>query len=374
MTKRYIVDLTQGERSTLTELIRKGKPGARKIKRANILLLANQGKKDREIVRLLHTSLSTVVRTRRKFVDGGLSFALNERSRAGRLPKIDDKVETILTTLAQSQPPDGRKRWTLQLLADRLVTLTHVESLSYETVRLVLKQNDLKPWVRQKWCIPTVIGAEFVWLMEDLLDLYAEPYRADYPVICFDEVPYQLVSETRNPLPLQPGKPARYDYEYQRAGTCNLFMFLEPLAGWRHVKVTERRTKQDFAVCMHELVEVHWREAHKVRVVLDNLNTHTPASLYARYPPEKARQLARKLEFHHTPKHSSWLNMAEVEISVLNGQCLDRRIGCREKLESEITAWESERNAGKATIDWRFTIPNARDKLKRLYPVYIDRC
>lgn len=372
MAKKYIIDLTEVERETLIELTRKGKPGARKVKRANILLLANQGKNDEEIVALLHTSPSTVMRTRRKFVESGLTFALNERSRAGRLPKIDDKVETILTTLAQSQPPAGRKRWTLQLLADRLVTLTHLESLSYESVRLVLKKNDLKPWVRQKWCIPTVIGAEFVWLMEDILDLYAESYRGDYPVICFDEVPYQLVSETRKPLPPQPGKPARYDYEYRREGTCNLFMFLEPLAGWRHVKVTDRRTKQDFAVCMNELIEVHRPEAQKVRVVLDNLNTHTPASLYERYPPAKARHLVQKLEFHHTPKHSSWLNMAEVEISVLNGQCLDRRIGSRNKLGSEIAAWENDRNADKATIDWRFTIPNARDKLVKLYPVSDD--
>ena len=206
--------------------------------------------------------------------------------------------------------------------------------------------------------------------MEDILDLYAEPYQADYPVVCFDEIPYQLVSEIRKPLPLQSGKPVRYDYEYRREGTCNLFMFLEPLTGWRHVKVTARRTKQDFAVCMNEMIEVHWPEAKKVRVVLDNLNTHTPASLYETYPPEKARQLVKKLEFHHTPKHSSWLNMAEVEISVLTGQCLDRRIGNRQLLESEVITWETERNERQATIDWRFTIPNARDKLKRLYPVY----
>jgi len=373
VTKRYIIDLTQIEKETLIELTRKGRPGARKVKRANILLLADQGKKDEEIVTLLHTSRNTVIRTRRKFVDGGLAFALNERSRAGRWPKIDDKVETILTTLAQSQPPGGRKRWTLQLLADRLVTLTHLESLSYETVRLVLKKNDLKPWLRQKWCIPTVIGAEFVWRMEDILDLYAEPYQSDYPVVCFDEIPYQLVSETRKPLPLGPGKPVRYDYEYRREGTCNMFMFLEPLAGWRHVKVTAQRTKQDFAGCMNEAIQVHWPEAKKVRVVLDNLNTHTPASLYERYPPQKARHLVQKLEFHYTPKHSSWLNMAEVEISVLTGQCLDRRIGSREILENELTAWETERNERKATIDWRFTIPNARDKLKKLYPVVDGR-
>lgn len=374
MAKRYIVDLTPIERDTLIDLTRKGKSGARTIKRANILLLADQGKQDEEIVTVLHTSRNTVIRTRRKFVDGGLTFALQERSRAGRLPKVDDKVETILTTLAQSQPPKGRKCWTLQLLADRLVTLTHLDSLSYETVRLVLKKNDLKPWMRQKWCIPTVIGSEFVWMMEDVLDVYAEPYQSEYPVICFDETPYQLVSETRKPLPLQPGKPTRYDYEYRREGTCNMFMFLEPLAGWRHVKVTDQRTKQDFALCMKELVKVHYPEAQKIRVVLDNLNTHTPAALYERYPPEQARQLVRKLEFHYTPKHSSWLNMAEVEISVLSGQCLDRRIGSREDLESEVAAWEKERNTHKATIDWRFTIPNARDKLKRLYPLHDDSC
>jgi hypothetical protein len=209
--------------------------------------------------------------------------------------------------------------------------------------------------------------------MEDILDLYAEPYCPDYPVVCFDEIPYQLVSETRKPLPLEPGKPVRYDYEYRREGTCNLFMFLEPLAGWRHVKVTARRTKQDFAVCLNEMIDVHWPEAKKVRIVLDNLNTHTPASLYEKYPPDKARQLVQRLEFHHTPTHSSWLNMAEVEISVLTQQCLDRRIGSRQRLDTEITAWETERNERQATIDWRFTISRARDKLKRLYPVFEDR-
>jgi hypothetical protein len=205
--------------------------------------------------------------------------------------------------------------------------------------------------------------------MEDLLDLYAEPFDPAYPVICFDEIPYQLVSETRLPLPVQNGKPLRYDFEYRREGTCNLFMFLQPLAGWRHIKVTERRTKQDFAGCMHDLVETHFPDAEKIRVVVDNLNTHSPAAFYEAYPAEQARRLARKLEFHYTPEHSSWLNMAEVEISVITKQCLDRRLGCREILTREVAAWQAERNAAQATIDWRFTIPNARDKLRTLYPV-----
>jgi len=205
--------------------------------------------------------------------------------------------------------------------------------------------------------------------MEDILDLYAESYQPAFPVICFDEVPYQMVSETRLPLPMQSGMPQRYDFEYKREGTCNLFMFLQPLVGWRHVKVTDRRTKQDFAFCMHDLAEIHFPEAEKIRVVLDNLNTHTPAAFYETFPPEQARRLTKKLEFHYTPEHSSWLNMAEVEISVLTGQCLDRRLGNQEIIARQVAAWEAERNNSKATIDWRFTIPNARDKLKRLYPI-----
>lgn len=214
-----------------------------------------------------------------------------------------------------------------------------------------------------------MIGAKFVWRMEDILDLYAEPFNSLYPVVCFDEVSYQLISEKQKPLPLEPGKAQRYDYEYCRHGTRNLFLFVQPLAGWRHVKITPQRTKQDFAYCMRDLVDIHLPQVKKIRIVLDNLNTHTPAALYETFRPEEARRLVRKLEFHYTPKHSSWLNMAEVEISVLSGQCLDRRLGQLEVLQSEIAAWEDERNARKATIDWRFTVTKARDKLKRLYPV-----
>jgi hypothetical protein len=205
--------------------------------------------------------------------------------------------------------------------------------------------------------------------MEDILDLYAEPYQPAYPVICFDELPYQMVSETQLPVPMQTGKPLRYDFEYRREGTCNLFLLLQPLAGWRHIQVTARRTKQDFAWCMQDLVEIHFPQAEKIRVVLDNLNTHSPAAFYEAFPPDQARRLTKKLEFHYTPEHSSWLNMAEVEISVLTEQCLDRRLGSLVIVVKEVGAWEAERNAARATIDWRFTIPNARDKLKKLYPV-----
>ena len=204
--------------------------------------------------------------------------------------------------------------------------------------------------------------------MEDILDLYAESYDPLRPLIGFDEFPYQMVAEKSLPLPLQPGKPARYDYEYRRMGTCNLFMFFQPQAGWRHVLVTARRTKQDFAYCMKDLVDIHFPEAEVIRVVLDNLNTHTPASLYETFAPEEARRIMRKLEFHYTPKHASWLNMAEIEISVLNRQCLDQRLPAITRVRSEVAAWEKPRNQQQATVDWQFTNTKARSKLEFLYP------
>jgi hypothetical protein len=205
--------------------------------------------------------------------------------------------------------------------------------------------------------------------MEDILDLYAEPYDPQYPLVCFDESPYQLVSEVRQSLPVRPGQPRRYDYEYRREGTCNLFLFFEPLQGWRHVEVTDRRTTQDFAYCMKDLVDLHFPQATVISVVLDNLNTHTPAALYATFPPVEACRLLRKLDFHYTPKHGSWLNMAEIEFAVVSTQCLNRRLGDQETVRREIAAWEARRNAQKATADWRFTTAKARRTLKRLYPL-----
>ena len=204
--------------------------------------------------------------------------------------------------------------------------------------------------------------------MEDVLDLYAEPDDPRHPRVCFDECPYQLISDVRVRLPLQPGRPERYDYEYKREGTCNLFMFVQPHVGWRHVKVTDRRTAQDFAHCMKDLVDLHFPDAAVIRVVLDNLNTHTPAALYETFAAAEARRIARKLEFHHTPKHGSWLNMAEIELSVLSSQCLNRRLPDRQILACEVVAWEAQRNSDRVTINWRFTAPDARVKLKRLYP------
>ena len=215
--------------------------------------------------------------------------------------------------------------------------------------------------------IPAV-GAEFVWRIEDLLDLYAEPHDPARPVVGFDETSKQLVAETRLPLPMAPGQPERFDYEYERHGTANLFLLCQPLAGWRHVEVTDRRTKPDFALQMRDLVDRHFPDAELVRVVLDNLNTHTPAALYEAFPPAEARRILRKLEFHYTPVHGSWLNMAELACSMLTRQCLGRRIPNRDTLATEVAAWTTARNQQRATIRWQFTVEDARRKLHRLYP------
>jgi DDE superfamily endonuclease len=205
--------------------------------------------------------------------------------------------------------------------------------------------------------------------MEDVLDLYAEPYDPRRPWVCFDETPYQMVGDVLEPMEVQPGRPKRVDYEYEREGSCNLFVTVQPQEGWRDVVVTERRTAVDFAHRMKALVDELLPEAEVIRVVTDNLNTHTPASLYQAFPAEEARRIARKLEFHYTPKHGSWLNMAEIEIAVLARQCLKRRIPNRNILRQEVAAWQVERNEQRATINWRFTTTDARTKLERLYRI-----
>ena len=212
------------------------------------------------------------------------------------------------------------------------------------------------------------MSAEFVACMEDVLDLYGESYDPKRPVVCFDETSKQLVSEKRKPIPAKARRRERFDYEYQRNGTRNLFMICEPLAGWRNVEVTGRRTMEDFAHQMRWLVDAAYPEAERVRVVLDNLNTHKLASLYETFEPKEARRVIQRLEFHYTPKHGSWLNMAEIEFSVFSNQCLNRRIEDEASLKREIAALQTERNQAAATINWRFSTTDARDKLQHIYP------
>ena len=206
--------------------------------------------------------------------------------------------------------------------------------------------------------------------MEDVLDVYQRPYDPSRPVICLDETSRQLLGEVRSPLPPAPGRPGRHDPEYARGGVANLFLVTEPVRGWRQVRVSQQRTRLDWAACVKELVDVHYPDADQIVLVMDQLNTHSPASLYAAFPPADAKRLAAKLEIHYTPKHGSWLNMAEIELSVLQRQCLDRRLADRRAMAQSVAAWAARRNATASAIDWRFTTADARIKLKRLYPAF----
>ena len=208
--------------------------------------------------------------------------------------------------------------------------------------------------------------------MEDVLDVYHRPYDPNFPVVCFDESSKQLVAEKRKSVPAAPGQLERYDYEYQRNGVRNLFLFFSPLVSWRHIKITEQRTRRDWANCMKDLVDVHFPEATRIRLIQDNLNTHNPVFLYEVFEPTEAKRILDKLEFHFTPKHGSWLNMAEIEFSVLSRQCLNRRIGDETSLVQEINSWVNNRNHSQATVNWQFTTDDARIKLKKLYPSIND--
>jgi transposase len=367
MNIRYRVTLTSDERQQLQALVSGGKAAARKIKRAQILLAADAKSTDEAIALNIGVGTSTVYRTKQQFVEEGLERALSEAPRPGQARKLSAADESLLVALACSGPPAGRARWTLDLLAGEMVRLTVHKTLSGDTVARRLSEMDLKPWLQKMWCVPKIDG-EYVARMEDVLDLYAEEPDPLRPVVCFDETPRQLIGEARVPIRPEPGKPARSDYEYVRNGTANVFMFADVNRPWRHAKVTDQRTCVDFAECMRDLVDKHYPEAERIRVVMDNLSAHSAGALYQAFEPAEARRILGKLEFHFTPKHASWLNMVEIEIGVMVAQCLNRRIPDKGMLIREIAAWEGSRNRAKATINWMFTVERAREKLGRAYP------
>ncbi|MCF2938350.1 IS630 family transposase [Paenibacillus alkaliterrae] len=376
---KYPVRLSIEEQTSLQAVISKGKSSARAIRRAHILLAADENRpggtlKEQEIAERMQVHVNTVHTTRKAYVKQGWEAAIGRKQRVTPpvAPKVTGEVEAKIIALSCSTPPTGRSRWTLDLLADRAVELKYIDSISHESVRQVLKKNELKPHLRKCWCIPPEQNAAFVAAMEDVLDVYQQPYDPDCPVICMDEKPYQLLDEARQPIPMKPAKPLREDSEYVRNGTCSIFIFTEPLAGWRHVAVSERRTRIDWAEQVRELLEVHYPQAPKIKLVMDNLNTHSIASLYQAFEPETARRLAKRLEIHYTPKHGSWLNIAEIELSVMTSQCLGRRIPSLAELADELSAWEHSRNQSQKGVDWQFTTNEARIKLKRLYPQFKD--
>lgn len=366
MNVRYRITLSDEERATLQSLVARGRPKLREVKRAQVLLAAEGGATDSEIARVVCTSEATVYRMKRCFVEEGLEVALRDAPRSGGPRKLSGAEEVLLIATACAAPPEGRASWTLDLLADEMVRLTPHDGLSGDTVGRRLSENKLKPWREKMWCIPKV-NSEYVARMEDVLELYAAPADPKRPVVSLDESPIQLIGESRVPLPPEPGKLRRYDCEYVRHGTANLFVCVDVNRPWRHVKVTARRTNADFAVFVRELVDLHYAEAECVRVVLDNLSTHSAAALYDTFDPAEARRILRRIEFHYVPKHASWLNMVEIEIGVLKKQCLDRRIPDVALVRREITAWEKARNESGARIEWMFTVERARKKLGKVY-------
>jgi hypothetical protein len=375
--EKYVVKLSTEERERLEAMINSGKRSVQLITKARILLKADtsdagEGWTDREIAAALDTSVNTVGSARRQLVEEGFESTLvrkyNPNSARPRI--FDGATEARLIALACSPAPEGFARWSLRLLEEKVVELNIVEKASDNTIGRTLKKNTLQPHRNRQWVIPPDANAAFVAAMEDVLETYQKPRDPDRPLVCLDETSKQLVVETRKPIPAKPGQPVRYDYEYERNGVANIFMTFAPLEGWRKVKVTDHHAAVDYAQVLKELSDLHFPDAKQIVLVQDNLNTHTAASLYSAFPAEEARRLAKRFEWHYTPKHGSWLDMAESELAVLTNQCLDRRIPDKPTLEREVAAWEAHRNKHHAKADWQFTTADARVKLKRLYPQF----
>lgn len=345
------------------------------MKRAYVLLAADTSEgmslTDRELHNNYSVSVSSIERLRERFVREGFDVALYGRPvHRFKAIKIDGDAEAHLIALACSEAPDGYDRWSLRLLADTMVELDYIDSISHESVRQKLKTNDLKPHQRKGWVIPPGQSAEFVCQMEMVLDEYKQPYDPKHPRVCLDESPKQLISEVRKPFRTSDGT-ALFDYEYKREGVVDIYMVCEPLVGKRWVTVRDRHTRLDWAAVVADIVEQKYPNADQITLIQDNLSAHKPSALYELFHPDRARAILSKLNFVYTPKHGSWLNMAEIELSVLARQCTAGRIPTKKQLIEKITAWEERRNKKKVTIDWQFTTADARIKLKRLYPSII---
>jgi len=320
--KKYIVKLSKDEREDLRAITSKGKHKSQKILNAQILLGCDEGEFQTErstnevIARVLGTSMKKIDRVKKRFVMGGIEATLTKK-KGSRIykKKSDGDFEAHLVALSCSEPPEGFARWSLRMLADKVVELHYIDRISHEAVRGILKKNEIKPWQKIGWVIPPEHNGSFVANMEKVLDVYKQRYDPQNPVVCMDESPKQLIAETRIPIPASPGEPERYDYEYERRGTCNIFVAFEPLTGNRMVEVTERRTKEDWAHFM-EKIAGRYETAEKIKIVMNNLNTHEPGSFYEAFPPDKAKALWERFDFVYTPKHGSWLNMAEIELNV----------------------------------------------------------
>ena len=387
------VMLTDAEERKLNDITHKGSgQSARSILHAQILLLSNdhyagdKKKTNREICELLNVSASMVNQIRKTYAEDGLDAAISRKTRVSptQVIKVTGDFEAHVLAMALGPPPEGRAKWTLRLLAEYSTEKEYIVTISHTAIGDMLNTNQVKPHLSAYWCTPKERDAEFVLHMEDVLSIYQMGYNPRIPVICMDEKPQQLLDEIRErvcakPLKIDqetgietPGKPVRIDSEYVRNGTSCIFMFTEPLGGWRHVIARQSRKKDDFAFLMREISEKYYPDVDKIILIADNLNTHNPATFYEAFSPKIAFELAHKFEFHYTPKHGSWLNIAESELSVLSTQCLgNRRIKNIEELNDSLKAWETDRNKRQKGVNWQFTVDDARVKLKRLYPTPI---
>lgn len=361
---------------------------AKVLLHAQVLLHSNDGKPElkkdnREIADWFGISQTTVNQIRKSYSEGGLNAALYRKTRI--TPPVASKItgdfEAKVIATALGPPPEGYARWTLRLLAEYCMEKQYIVSISHTKIGEMLNTNELKPHLSKYWCIPKQNDSSYVANMEDVLSVYQRPYNKDVPVICMDEKPLQLLGEVReriaaSPLRLdpdtqlpKPGYCEKIDSEYIRHGTASIFMFTEPLGGWRHVSARSHHKKGDFAIMMRQVAEEYYPDCKKIILVCDNLTTHNKAAFYEAYKPAMACWLSEKFEIHYTPKHGSWLNIAETELSSLSIQCLGiRRIDSLESLNTTITKWEKARNQKQIGVNWQFTTEDARIKLKRLYP------
>jgi transposase len=355
---------------------------------ANILLLSNDNlgnekKTNREIAKIFDISPNTVNQVRYDYSMQGMESALDRKTRVKPpvAAKITGEFEASVIAMALSEAPKGRSNWTLRLLAEQCIEKKYIISISHTAIGEMLNTNEVKPHLSKYWCIPKENDSHFVAHMEDVLGIYQRPYNPKIPVICMDEKPIQLLDEiisrvSAKPLRtdpdtglIKPGELEKVDYQYERCGTASIFVFCEPLAGWRYVTALERRTKGDFAMMIKFISDTFYPDVERIILVADNLNTHDISAFYEAYSPQTAYQLLRKFEFHYTPKHGSWLNIAECELSSLAIQALkNQRVNSVGLLNEILLDWQTDRNLRQKGVNWQFTAEDARIKLKRLYP------
>jgi transposase len=336
---------------------------ARVIYRANALNLRNKGLTLAEVADFLEITARTVFNIENNYEKGGLAKALFDDPRPGTPPKFDDRIRAQIVALVCSDPPEGFDRWTLELIQDASREASIVDSISLESIRIILQEHDLKPWQQKSWCVPK-LDEEFIERMEDVLEVYERAYREDKPVVCVDEKPIQLLADVRPGSGIMPGEVKKVDFEYKRNGTANVFCAVEPLKGRYFNRVTENRKGGEFAKFIAS-IERQYSEAKKIVLVMDNLSTHTEKSLTDFYGLEEGQRIWKRFEVHYTPKHGSWLNQGEIAINMYSRQCLGKsRIPDLESLRKRTTAWNKYANRRSVKIQWKFTRTHAQEKFK----------